>query len=57
MLYGYTGLSYAVIHTLWYSKESEASLYIGLLYFIASGLSLIRIFIHFNKILKKDAYL
>lgn len=57
VLYGYAGLSYVAVRLLSYKGENEASLYIASLYFIASGIGLIRMFIHYNKILKKDAYL
>lgn len=53
-LYFYIGLSYFVIETL-FKGSTEAAFYLGFLYFIASGIGLIKVLIHYNKILKKNA--
>ncbi|MCW3111155.1 MAG: hypothetical protein JWQ09_5661, partial [Segetibacter sp.] len=55
VLYSYVALSYVISNLLWRTGESEGVLYLGLIYFIASGIGLIRILIHYNKMLKKDA--
>ena len=57
VLYCYIGLSYVTVDTLFSMGGSEAALYISFIYFIASGIALIRMLIHFNKMLKKNAYL
>lgn len=52
MLYAYIGLSYVVIKLLFF-VDSIGAIYLGLIYFIASGILLIRLLIRYNKILKK----
>ena len=54
MLYAYIGLSYAVIELLFLVGDGIGAVYLGLIYFIASGIGLIRLFIHYNKMLKKN---
>lgn len=54
LLYAYIGLSYAVIELLFLAGDGIGAVYLGLIYFIASGIGLIRMFIHYNKILKKN---
>lgn len=54
MLYAYIGLCYVVIQLLFLSGDGIGAVYLGLLYFIASGFGLIRLFIHYNKIIKKN---
>ena len=53
-LYAYIGLSYVVIKFLLLAGDSMGAVYLGLIYFIASGIGLIRLFIYYNKILKKN---
>ena len=55
LLYAYIGLSYVVIELLSRSDLDMGAVYLGLIYFIVSGIGLIRLFIHYNKILKKNA--
>jgi hypothetical protein len=52
VLYAYVGISYVVMELL-FMGDGIASIYLGLIYFIASGIGLIRLLIHYNKILKK----
>lgn len=54
LLYAYIGLSYVVIELLFLAGDGIGAVYLGLIYFIASGIGLIRLFIHYNKILKKN---
>lgn len=52
-LYTYVALSYAIIKLIMSTNNlSEGSIYLGLIYFIASGIGLIRLLIHLNKKLK-----
>ena len=53
-LYAYIGLSYAVIELLFLAGGDMGPVYLGLIYFIASGIGLIRLLIHYNKILKEN---
>ena len=55
LLYAYVGLSYVVIELLAKSDLDMGAVYLGFIYFIASCIGLIRLFIHYNKILKKNA--
>ena len=55
LLYAYIGLSYVVIELLSRSDLDMGAVYLGFIYFIVSGIGLIRLFIHYNKILKKNA--
>lgn len=57
VLYTYIAISYVVLQFLDIIDSGMGTVYLGLLYFIASGIALIRIFIHYNKQLKKDAHL
>lgn len=57
VLYTYIAISYVVLQFLDIIGSGMGTVYLGLLYFIASGIALIRIFIHYNKQLKKDAHL
>ncbi len=52
-LYEYIGISYVVIRSMNYT--SDGYLYIVIIYFILSGIGLIRLFIYYNKILKANA--
>ena len=54
-LYFYIGLSYVVIELLLLADYEMGAVYLGLLYFIISGIGLIRLFIRYNKKFKKDA--
>ncbi|MEP7319898.1 MAG: DUF2157 domain-containing protein [Panacibacter sp.] len=54
MLYTYIGLCYVVIQLMFLAGDGMGAVYLGLLYFIASGFGLIRLFIHYNKIIKKN---
>jgi hypothetical protein len=51
-LYAYVGLSFMIVRLLMYSNNSDGLL-VGLMYFIASGIGLVLLLIHFNKKLKK----
>ncbi|MEP6583701.1 MAG: DUF2157 domain-containing protein [Ginsengibacter sp.] len=53
-LYGYIGLSYVILSLL-FKGNSDASVYLAILYFIFSGIALIWLFIHYNKIFKIHA--
>lgn len=53
LLYAYTGLSYVVIKLLFF-VDSIGAIYLGFIYFIASGIWLIRLLIRYNKTLKKN---
>jgi len=55
LLYAYVGLSYVVIRFIIAVNFDVGGVYPGFLYFIISGITLIRLFIHYNKILKKNA--
>jgi len=55
LLYAYVGLSYVVIELLSLSGYDMGPIYLIIIYFIISGIVLIRLFIHYNKILKKNA--
>ncbi|MEO8762984.1 MAG: DUF2157 domain-containing protein [Ginsengibacter sp.] len=55
VLYFYVGLSYVVIKLLLLPGYDMGALYLGPIYFIFSGIGLIRLFIHYNKIFKKNA--
>ncbi len=54
LLYAYIGLSYVVIELLFLAGDGIGAVYLGLIYFIASGIGLIRMFIQYNKILKRN---
>ena len=54
LLYAYIGLSYVVIELLLISGLDMGPVYLGIIYFIVSGIGLIRIFIRYNKIVKKN---
>lgn len=55
LLYAYIGLSYVIIHTLTAITVDIGTAYFIFLYFIISGIALIRLFIYYNKIVKKNA--
>ena len=55
VLYFYIGLSYVVIELLLMTGYDMGPVYLGIIYFIVSGIALIRLFIHYNKIFKKNA--
>ena len=54
LLYAYIGLSYVVIELLLMTGLDMGPVYLGIIYFIVSGIGLIRIFIRYNKIVKKN---
>jgi hypothetical protein len=54
LLYAYTGLSYVVIELLITREFDMGPIYLAIIYFIVSGIGLIRLFIHYNKIFKKN---
>jgi len=54
LLYAYIGLSYVVIRLLLMTGFDMGPIYLGIIYFIISGIGLIWLFIHYNKILKKN---
>ena len=55
ILYAYTGLSYVVVRLLFISSMEEGALYLGIFYFIFSGIGLIVLLIRLNKMLKLNA--
>lgn len=55
VLYTYVGLSFAVVKLLFGWDNGMSSIYLGLLYAIASGIVLIRFLMQYNKKLKQDA--
>lgn len=55
LLYAYIGLSYVVIKLLSMPGFNMMLVYLGIIYFIMSGIGLIRVFIYYNKILKRNA--
>ena len=57
LLYAYIGLSYAVTESLFKFSSDVGAFYLIIIYFIASGIALIKLFIHYNKILKHNASL
>jgi hypothetical protein len=54
-LYVYVGVCYVVVNGLEKMDGDIGVVYLGFIYFIVSGIGLIRILIHYNKILKHDA--
>ena len=57
LLYAYIGVSYVVVRLLSKSAFDMMPIYLVIIYFIVSGIGLIRLLIHYNKILKKNARL
>jgi hypothetical protein len=57
VMYAYIAVSYAVIDLLIKIGGDIGTLYLGLIYFIASGIALIKVLIYFNKIIRKNASL
>ena len=55
LLYAYIGLSYVVIEMIVMRGPDMWPLYAIVIYFIVSGIGLIRLFIHYNKIVKQNA--
>ena len=54
-LYSYVGISYVVIHFLWMMNVDDLGpVYLGLLYFIASGIGLVLFLIKANKKIKAN---
>ncbi|MEP6711172.1 MAG: DUF2157 domain-containing protein [Ferruginibacter sp.] len=54
-LYAYTGISYVVIRTLSYMSSLDmAAVYLGLIYFIISGIMLVAFLMRTNKKMKAD---
>lgn len=54
ILYAYIGLSYVVVRLLFSSNAEEGAAYLGIFYFILSGIGLIMLLIHLNKLLKTN---
>ena len=54
VLYAYIGLCYVVMKLLFITGDGLAAAYLGAIYFIGSGIGLIRFLIHYNKKLKHD---
>lgn len=54
LLYGYLAVCYVVCNVLWSMDANDASLFLTFIYFIGSGIALIRILLHFNRKLKKN---
>ncbi len=55
ILYFYIGLSFVIIRLLLTGDSEESSIYATIIYFILSGIGLIWLFIHYNKIIKTNA--
>jgi len=55
LLYAYIALSYVVVRFLTDIRFDTGGVYIIFLYFIISGIVLIRLFIYYNKIIKQNA--
>ncbi len=55
ILYEYIGLSYVFMRLLFRENSGDDSIYVAIIYFILSGIGLIWLFIHYNKILKVNA--
>ncbi|MEO6455488.1 MAG: DUF2157 domain-containing protein [Ginsengibacter sp.] len=55
LLYTYIALSYVVVQLVLISGFDMLPIYFVIIYFIVSGIALIRFFIHYNKILKRNA--
>ena len=55
ILYAYIELSYVVIQLLFSQRSGDISIYSAIIYFILSGIGLIWLLIHYNKILKANA--
>ncbi len=55
LLYAYVGVSYLVVRLVALVSLDMGGIYLGILYFILSGIGLIMLFIHYNKIFKKHA--
>ena len=55
LLYAYIGLSHGIVQLLLLGGFETILIYGGIIYFILSGIGLIRLFIHYNKIFKKNA--
>ena len=55
ILYAYIELSYVVIQLLFSEHSGDISIYSAIIYFILSGIGLIWLLIHYNKILKANA--
>lgn len=54
VLYGYLGLSYVVVRLLFkMGINGSGPVYTMLLYFIASGIALVMLLIHFNRLIKR----
>lgn len=52
-MYGYIGLSYVIIRFLLKSDLDDSGIYLGSIYFIASGIGLIRTLMYYNKTFKR----
>ena len=55
ILYAYIGFSYVCIRLLFTANDGGESIYLAIVYFILSGIGLIWLFIHYNKIIKINA--
>ena len=55
VLYAYIGLCYVVMKLLFITGGGMTGIYLGTIYFIGSGIALIRFLMHYNKKLKYDA--
>jgi len=55
ILYCYIAACY-VLYNLVFSLNDEVGIYLYIIWFIVSGIALIRVFIHYNKIIKKNAH-
>ncbi|GEO10948.1 DUF2157 domain-containing protein [Segetibacter aerophilus] len=57
LFYGYIGLSYVMCNFLFFNNESTGGIYAATIYFLVSGISLIKALIYYNQLLKNDAHL
>lgn len=55
VLYAYIGLCYVAMKLLFTTGDEMAGIYLAAIYFIGSGIGLIRFLMHYNKKLKHDA--
>lgn len=55
VLYAYIGLCYVILNLLFLSGDDMPVIYLAIIYFIVSGILLIRFLMHYNKKLKHDA--
>jgi hypothetical protein len=57
LFYGYVGVSYVACNFLFFNNESTGGIYFAFIYFLVSGIGLIKALIYYNQLLKHDAHL